>query len=168
MEIVGKNSGSATLLRELLYRAAKENQIVALIDGSDSFDVTQIAEDVLSRVLWIRCHQAGDALKAADLVLRDGNLPLVLLDLKSNSEKELRKIPATTWYRFQRLVEETNAVCVVFTPRQMISSAQKRITVRSHFSIADLECDTGELLHQLEMEISDERRFEDISEPATA
>lgn len=156
-EIVGANAGSATLLRELISHAARDNQITALIDGNDSLDVTQIDGAVLSRLLWIRCRSAADAMKAADLVLRDGNLPLVFVDLKLNSAKELRKIPATTWYRFQRLVEETTAVCTVFTPRQMIAPAQSRITLHSRFSLSAVENETEQLLNNLEIEVSDAR-----------
>jgi hypothetical protein len=147
-------SGSATLMRQLLVRAAEENEIVAVIDGNDSLDVTSLDAGVLSRLLWIRCRSANDALKAADLVLRDGNLPLVLLDLKLNSEKELQKIPVTTWYRFQRLVQETTTVCVAFTPRPMLFPAVMRIDLHSQFSIAALDGDAPELLRNLKVEVS--------------
>ena len=163
-EIVGAESGSATLLRALLQNAARQNQIVALIDGNDSLEVSQLDEAALSRLLWIRCRSAVDAMKAADLVLRDGNLPLVFVDLKINSEKELRKIPATTWYRFQRLVEETTAVCAVFTPRQMIAPAQSRITVHSRFSLAALERDAEELVAALDIQVSDTRHSAEPTE----
>lgn len=154
-----KSAGSATLLRQLLSRAAVENQIIALVDGGDSLDVTQIEETVLSRLLWIRCHSANEALKAADLVLRDGNLALVVLDLKTVPEKQLRKIPATTWYRFQRLVEETAAICIVLAPRPMASPAQARITLRSALSLDVLERDADEPLRELKVEAADSRQF---------
>ncbi|MGH7941344.1 MAG: hypothetical protein ACREFR_09760, partial [Limisphaerales bacterium] len=51
-----KCSGSATLAREILSNAAGRNEIVALIDGNDSLDVTRIAKPVLSRLLWVRCR----------------------------------------------------------------------------------------------------------------
>lgn len=153
-----KCSGSATLVREILSNAARRNEIVALIDGNDSLDLARIAQRVLSRLLWIRCRSAEDALKASDLVLRDSNLPLVLIDLKLNPEKQLQKIPATVWYRFQRLVEETSAVCMVFTPYPIVSRAQTRIAFHSAFSLEALEKDTDELLNQLKLEVSDRRQ----------
>ena len=51
---------------------------------------------VLSRLLWVRCRGAAEAMKAADLILRDGNLPLVLLDLAGNPPAQFWDIPATT------------------------------------------------------------------------
>lgn len=151
-------SGSATLVREILSQAASRNEIAAFIDGNDSLDVTRIEERVLARLLWVRCRAADEALKAADLVLRDQNLPLVLLDLKWVPEKQLRKIPATVWYRFQRLAEETSAVCMVFTPRPIVSAAQTRIALNSAFSLDALETNSGELLAKLKLAIWDRRQ----------
>jgi len=167
-EIAGVGAGSATLIRELLFQTAARNQIAALIDGSDSLDVTQMEEMTLSRLLWVRCHGAEEALRAADLILRDGNLPLVLLDLKLNSERQLRKISPTTWYRFQRLVEETMAICLVITPRPMIAPAQSRLTVHSDFSLDALESDTGKLLRRLKLEISEARPSVETPHQASA
>src|SRR3954467_11395202 len=102
-----RGCGSALLLLELLRRAAVTNQFAALVDGQDSFDAATVEQDTLSHLLWIRCQNAEEAIKATDLVLRDGNLPVVLLDLARNPEMQLRKIPAPTWYRFQRILEES-------------------------------------------------------------
>jgi hypothetical protein len=153
-----RGSGSALLMTALIHRALGENKFAAVIDGQDSLDVTQLGED-LSHLLWVRCRSTDEALKAADLLLRDGNLPLVLLDLASNPAAQLRKIPATTWYRFQRLIERTSAICIALTPRVMVAPAQVRITLRSQFSIKALESEPEELLRELKMEIAETRRF---------
>ncbi|HWC60105.1 MAG TPA: hypothetical protein VHC44_10475 [Verrucomicrobiae bacterium] len=159
-EIVAEQhgSGSALLMTALIHRALGENKFTAVIDGQDSLDVTQLGED-LSRLLWVRCHSTAEALKAADLILRDGNLPLVLLDLVSNPSAQLRKIPATTWYRFQRLLEQTSTVCIVLVPRPMVAPAQVRITLRSRFSINALDREPQELLRELKLEVTESRRF---------
>lgn len=151
------NCGCATLLQALLRQAARANEIIALIDGNDSLDVMHLDEPVLSRMLWIRCHAVADAIKSADLVLRDGNVPQVLLDLRSNAENQLRKISPATWYRFQRLVEETGAACIVFTSRRMVAPARARICLRPQFSLAALEGDADELLLDMKMEVSSPR-----------
>src|SRR3954466_1963614 len=88
-----RGSGSALLLLQLLRRAAKQNQFVALVDGLNSFDATIVEQHSLDHLLWLRCHTADEAVKATDLVLRDGNLPIVLLDLALNPDAQLRKIP---------------------------------------------------------------------------
>lgn len=125
----GVNSGSAALIHALLICAARENQIVGVIDGCDSLDVTQFEQNVLSRLFWVRCRSVPEALKAADLMLRDNNFSLVLLDLKLNPESQLRKIPATTWYRLQRLIERTSTVFVIFTPCLLVKATRQRVVL---------------------------------------
>ena len=160
-----RGSGSALLLHALLHQAAREHQIIALIDGADSFDVTRVEEGILSRLLWVRCHSADEALRAADLLSRDQNLPLLLLDLVANPMKSLRRIPATTWFRFQRIIEPTSTVCAVLTPQAMVGPAQVRITLQpSRFSVQTFERQPAELLRELKLEISDSRRQRQSSE----
>ena len=57
------------------------------------------------------------ALQAADLVARDANLGLVMLDLRRAPDADLRRIPGPQWYRLQRAVEPTDLALVVETPR---------------------------------------------------
>ena len=168
-EIVSERpgAGSALLACSLLRQAAQAGQIVAFVDGADSLEVTQLEETVLSRLLWVRCRSAAEALKATDLLLRDGNVPLVLLDIAINPEKQLRAIPATTWYRLQRLIEETSTVSVVFTPRAMISPAHDRIFLHSRFSLSCLEQDQDELLSDLKLEAAEMRRFSELEANAS-
>jgi hypothetical protein len=149
-----KHGGSATLMRALLYRAAIENRIITLIDGGDTFDVAAIHPAVLARMLWIRCRSAEETLKAADLILRDNNLPLIFLDLVSNAPAQLRKISPTVWYRFQRLLEPTSTICAVFTPRPMINPAVARITLNSRLSLDALEMDSAQSLSRINFSVS--------------
>jgi hypothetical protein len=153
--VAGKEtSGSATVMRALIGWAASQNQIIAVVDGSDSFDVGILEPHELTRLLWVRCPDADKALKAMDLLLRDGNFSLILLDLKLNPEVQLRRIPATTWYRLQRLVEVTPTICVALTPHPLIAPAQTRISLKSDFSLPDLERDASELTRELQWEMA--------------
>jgi hypothetical protein len=106
---------------------------VALIDGRDSFDPQPLGN--AGHLLWVRCDKAFEAIKAADLLLRDGNFPLVMVDLVLNPPVELRKIPQTSWYRLQRLVEPTSVVCLVLTRQSMVSSAQLKIVLDNWWTL---------------------------------
>src|SRR5207249_9651467 len=75
----------------------------------------------------------------ADLVLRDGNFPLVMVDLVLNAPKELRKIPHTNWYRLQRLVEMVPTACLVLTRYEMVSSAQLKLLLENSWDIRTIE-----------------------------
>jgi hypothetical protein len=116
-------------------------QPVALIDGRDSFDPQPLDNACLRHLLWVRCNKAFEAIKAADLLLRDGNFPLVIVDLVLNPRAELRKIPQTSWYRLQRLVEPTSAICLVSTRQSMVDSAQLKIVLENLWTLETFEKD---------------------------
>jgi hypothetical protein len=147
-------SGSGLLLHALIQQAHATQQIVVLIDAADSFDPCAFVQETLSRLLWVRCKNAAEALKATDIILRDRNLPLVLLDLKMNPAAQLRKISGTTWYRLQRIVQQNGTAFVVFTPNPMISSAEVRIGLDSQFNISALSQTPEELIPQLKIELT--------------
>lgn len=136
------SAGSALLIHQLLQKANCERFFIALIDGRDSFDPASAIQNArLRNLLWVRCTKAFDAVKAADLLLRDGNFSIVVLDLVLNAPEELRKIPQTTWYRLQRLVEPTPTAFLVLTRRSMISSAQLKLVLENSWSLRDLQRD---------------------------
>ena len=133
------SAGSASLIHALLLSARRDRNFVALIDGADSFDPGSSNNSVLRHLLWVRCRKAFDAIKAADFLLRDGNFPLVIVDLVLNRADELRKIPQTSWYRLQRLAEAVPTACLVINRQSVVSSAQLKIVLESSWALSDLE-----------------------------
>lgn len=146
-------AGGALLLRYLLRQSHRKGEWAGLIDGFDSFDPAPFPERVLARLLWVRCQDTSQALKAADLLLRDGNLPLVLLDLQINPGVQLGKIPASTWHRFQRLTESTGTALLVITPHSLVGKVRTRLVLSKSFPIQALEKTDQELMRQLESEV---------------
>src|SRR5215831_14518497 len=143
----GTSVGSASLIHALVHCAYRDNYFLALIDGLDSFDPCRLDNACLQHLLWVRCSKASEAVKAADLLLRDGNFPLVILDLVLNAPEKLRKIPQTNWYRLQRLVEVLPTACLVLTRYEMVSSAQVKLVFENSWEIQNFE--TGEALSRL-------------------
>jgi len=136
-----RSAGSASLVHALLRSAQRDRHFVALIDGSDSFDPGSSDNSALRHLLWVRCRKAFDAIKAADLLLRDGNFPLVIVDLVLNTPQELRKIPQTSWYRLQRLVEAVPTACLIINRQGMVSSAQLKLVLENSWTLETLEKD---------------------------
>ena len=130
-----RSAGSASLVHAFIHTAYRDKYFVALIDGRDSFDPQSIGTAALPHLLWIRCHKASEAMQAADLLLRDGNFPLVILDLVLNPLAELRKIPSSNWYRLQRLVETIATAFVVLTRSNTVSSAQLKIVLENSWTL---------------------------------
>lgn len=135
------SAGSALLIHCLLHAAQRQHFLLALIDGRDSFDVETAGDAALAHLLWVRCDTAAEAIKAADLLLRDGNFPLVILDLVLNPAEELRRIPATSWYRLQRLVEGSPTAFLVMSRHNLVPSARTKLVLENQWQLRDLQSD---------------------------
>jgi hypothetical protein len=83
VEITGQTSGQ-------VLRQCMTGKKAALIDGADAFEPAGIEPADLRQLLWVPCRKATEAIRAADLLLRDGNLPVVLLDLRLNPQRGQR------------------------------------------------------------------------------
>jgi len=136
-----RSAGSASLIHMLLQCAQRDRYLLALIDGRDSFDPSAFGPGnaSLHHLLWVRCTKAFEAIKAADLLLRDGNFLLVVVDLVLNPSEELRKIPQTTWYRLQRLVEATSTACLIMSRQSVVSSAQLKIVLENSWTLSNFD-----------------------------
>jgi hypothetical protein len=148
---VVSHGGGGLLLTTLLSASARRSTFLALIDARDSFDVAAWPPAELARLLWVRGGTADRAIKAADLLLRDGNLPLVVLDLRASPKEEVRRIPATNWYRLQRVVEPTATAFVVLTHHGLVHSARARLRLEARFALDAFERRQSELLQELEV-----------------
>jgi len=146
-------SGSAQVIHALLRQVAGQGRFLALVDGADSFDAGSVEPGVLSRLLWVRCVRVEEALKAADLLLRDRNVPLVVLDLKLNPAAQLRRISSSSWFRYARLLEQNRATVLVVTPSQLVSGATCRVQIRSGLGIEALSRSPAGLLSQLRFDL---------------
>ena len=60
--------------------------------------------------------RVDQALRATDLLLQSGGFGLVAIDLGDISGKMARRIPLTSWFRFQRVVENTPTLLFAVTP----------------------------------------------------
>jgi hypothetical protein len=145
----GVASGTSLLLHTMIERAHANGEWIALVDGSDSFDPTALENNILSRLLWVRCADAKQAVRSADLLLHDGTLPLVVLDLLFNPPVQLRKTPSSTWFRLQRILESTSTAFVVLCPEHMISNAALRLKLEKRFSLESLDHRRETLLAQI-------------------
>ena len=131
-------SGSGQLLHALLHRAAEAGRFLVLIDGSDTFDAAAVPISVLARLLWVRCRTADEALQATDLILRDQNFPVVILDLKMNPAPELQGIPSTYWHRCGRLLEGHGTALLAFTPFPVVRGAACRLQLPRQLGLASV------------------------------
>jgi hypothetical protein len=148
-EISGTPAGSSLLLAALLGTLTREKRLGALVDCGKFFDPGSFQPTCLKRLLWVRCGLPAEAVKAADLLLRDGNLSLLVIDLQGAELRGALRIPANTWHRFQRVVEQGNMALAVFSSRPVVEGASVKITVDWHWNFAALAERRKELLARL-------------------
>ena len=144
-EVVGpRSSGRATLMCAALAAATGRGELTALVDPLDTFDPESAAATGvgLERLLWLRGEgttmgawpqrEAGKglerllerALKALNLVLQAGGFDLIVLDVAEVPPEAIRRLPFTTWFRLQRVIEGSRTVCLLLGPAPMARSAE--------------------------------------------
>jgi len=139
-EICGPaSSGRTSVLLAALAAATQRQEVCALVDISDAFNSQSAASAGVNfeRLLWVRCgslQRSGSpqrhrdteknktiekpveqALRVTDLLLQSGGFGLVIIDLGDTPLKTARRIPLTSWFRFQRAVEHTTTVLFVLS-----------------------------------------------------
>lgn len=148
--------GGSLLLYGLLHAAIQKGERVILIDGASAFAPKGLPQAELNRLLWTRCRTATEAIKATDLVVRDGNIPLAVLLLTVNPTAELRRIAPNAWHRLQMLAEKSGVTLLAFTPSAQIGCARLRLVVGGAFPLERLHLLRTELLPALDIHV--ERR----------
>jgi len=139
------SSGRTSLLLSVLADSTQRSEVCALVDVSDALDPVSAhaAGVIFENLLWVRCGSSPrnksfaaknncarqkelsdrrtegpveQALRVTDLLLQSGGFGLVIIDLGDVPVKVARRIPLTSWFRFQRAVENTPTVLFVIAP----------------------------------------------------
>ena len=150
---VGPAPGIGLILASLLEQEPPPCSIpeLALIDGKDQFDPRSFAPDLCARLLWVRCLSPEQSLKAADLLLRDGNLPRIVLDLLGYSSREIATIHPAAWRRLKQWIESSASTLITLTPRPIIPCATARFDLRSRIHLEHLNQPRHEQVRQLQV-----------------
>jgi recombination protein RecA len=115
-EICGPScSGRTSLLLSALAERTAHAEMCALVDGRDAFDPksAEAAGVELKQLLWVRCRNIDQALRATDLLLQGGGFGLVAVDLSDIPPETVRYVPLNAWFRFRRAVEDTPTILMV-------------------------------------------------------
>lgn len=136
-ELCSPSGAGALFINAMLRAVCRARCFAALVDVARSFEPPASSPEALGHLLVVFCQGAMQGVQATDLLLRDGNLSLVMLDLQRAPARDLQRIPASAWHRLQRLAEQTAAAIVVLTPRPMVEAAQVRIASDHRWTLAD-------------------------------
>jgi len=129
-EITGEAStGKTSLPLNLLSKLTKTGEICAVVDSVNSFDPpsASLAGVELENLLWVRC--GGDIEKAfmsADMLVQAKGFGAVWFNLNGLSQKQLRMVPKTYWYRYRNRIKETPTIFLVTGSEPVTGSASQR------------------------------------------
>jgi hypothetical protein len=67
----------------------------------------------LKQLLWVRCRNIDQALRATDLLLQGRGFGLIAVDLSDIPQETIRHVPLHVWFRFRRAVEDSPTVLML-------------------------------------------------------
>jgi len=115
-EICGAaSSGRTSLLLSALASRTADGEVCALVDARDSFDplTGNAAGIALDKLLWVRCQNIDQALRAMDLLIQAGGFGMVAVDLSDVPTRTVRQVPLNAWFRFRRAIEDTPTILLL-------------------------------------------------------
>jgi hypothetical protein len=146
--------GASSIISGVLGSLRTRGRLLALVDVANHFDPCSCAPSLLESLLWVRCKNRSEALKACDILLRDSGFPLVMVDFRQpGSPRTTGQIPrATEWYRLQRASAQSRIALVVLTPASMVPCAHFRVALTESLSLDLLDESRSRALHRIRCE----------------
>jgi hypothetical protein len=153
--------GVQSLIHHAIAHARRQPQYVALIDAPNHFDPQSESAIHLQCLLWVRPAKSTDIPQACDILIRDGNFPLLLLDLRCPQNHRPTRIHPNDWYRLQRVCEQSHVAFVCFTATSTIPCAHFRLQLSETLPMKLIEEPTCDALPLLNCDILKRRHWVD-------
>ncbi len=129
-----------------------------LVDGGDSFDPASHTAVACSQLLWVRCARVMEVMKAADLLVRDGNVPFIILDFCGLPPVSFKSIPASAWWRLKQLSEVSRCRLLILAPFPLVPCASLRLALSYQLGLGDFDLPRREILKRVEARSDQLRR----------
>lgn len=146
-------TGGQTIFSELLRTTRTARHRIALIDGADGFDPSELPPDIFRHLVWIRARTTPAVFAAADILARDGNYAVVVLDLRGLPERALLKTPASFWHRLRQAVEHSPTAVLVQTTLPLVPAVPWRLNLSEPILLGQCRTLRAELVNALRVEV---------------
>ncbi|MEM9478653.1 MAG: hypothetical protein AAGA58_03215 [Verrucomicrobiota bacterium] len=144
-EMVAARTGAAGMVASLLGEARSRRIYTALIDVGGTFDPGSYREGTLETLLWVRCRDMDQAVRAVDILARDENFQWLLLD--ATGRRKVDTVASRHWQRFAHSLRESGSALVVLSPQAMVGSfARQRIQLVSMLGLEAFDVSRRELV----------------------
>ena len=124
-------AGGGLVLDALLASTRAARQRLALIDAADGFAPDSHRPDLLRHLVWIRARSLAEALACADVLVRDGNYAVLVLDLRGVPARQLRQQPAAPWHRLRLAVQTNPGALLVQSSAGCVPAVPWRLALRT-------------------------------------
>ena len=141
-------------MTRLLITTRNARQRVALVDAADGFAPECVPSDALRHLVWVRPRSLAETMAVADVLVRDGNYAVVVVDLRGLAERELLNLPKAQWHRLQRAAESRAAAVLVQTTRGVVPAVPWRLTLKTPHGLAARRTTQDKLVAALTVEIA--------------
>ncbi len=146
-------SGAQMILTRLLVTTRVDRQRVALVDAADGFAPETVPDDALRHLVWVRPRKLTEALAAVDVLVRDGNYAVVVLDLRGIERRTLLGIPKGQWHRLHRAAESRPAAILVQTTVGVVPAVPWRLILNTPLGVTARRMPRDGLLAQLDVQL---------------
>jgi hypothetical protein len=157
--------GGQLITTALIEATRTAGQRLALLDAANAFAMDSFDHDnaLTAHLVWFRGTHLRAFWQAVDIVLRDANFAAVVMDLRSLPEFEIKRTPATTWYRLQRAIEQSEAAVLVHTDFAVVPCANRRLILAEPLTMAAFKTDRRELQAALRPQLQLQRNHRRIA-----
>ncbi|GAB4248021.1 MAG: hypothetical protein OHK005_14500 [Candidatus Methylacidiphilales bacterium] len=132
------STGATALLLHLASHQKKG--WIAWVD-CNQLDPASCPSGLVSRLLWVRARDGMEVVRAGELLVRDGNVAWVVLDLGEDEEQARVRVPASVWFRLGQVTRQSGRLVVVMTSRARVSGARLRVRFGGARTVEDIDTD---------------------------
>lgn len=151
------SAGNQLSLGSIVHSTRHARQRLALVDAANAFDLEGWDDDALAHVLWIRTQSLAETWRAADLVIRDPNYSLIVIDVRGFPERDLLKTKDSIWTRLQRGAEQAETAAVTFSTTAIVPNAAMRVVFREPLAAESLTMLRGAIQSHLSVDLQRSR-----------
>lgn len=148
------SSGGNLVFAGLLASTRAARLRIALIDAADGFAPRSYRPDLLRHLVWVRPRSLPEALACADVLVRDGNFAVVVLDLRGVALRTLRQQPSNVWHRLRLSAEQNSGAVMVQTEVGVVPAVPWRLSLGVPLCLGDLRRTREERMVSLSASVS--------------
>ncbi len=160
-------AGGDRVLGSLLATLRTARARIALIDAADGFAPRNYRPDLLRHLVWVRAGSLTEAMGCADILTRDGNYAVIVLDLRGVPLRRLRQQPSGAWHRLRLAVQPQPGAVLIQSDQALVPAVPWRLVLRHPPTLRDLRRTQRERTDGLTVEVERGHAYGTETEPET-